>query len=328
MKKTYKVMSSAALAGALLLGTAWGAAEAAGTTAAATSAAKSGGALSAAKAKAPSVTQQGITLEVAQAIYDGNYVGITLKRSGKGLTGEIAGKYDEKTQDYIYEKGAIKDIKLFIDGKSVYEFGGGKSMSQRPDIKRGPGASPDTMKITMLDPSWLGGNLKAFPDKFKLTAKVTLEGVDKPYTLDMTLQKTKGQALKPNLTKKRGDYSVTLSKLNVTSTSTRIQLIEKGLDKNKSSHIMYEAVDDQGNEMDMISSHGSDENNKNGDTYNDFVFNAPGKGAKSITIKAFEPDFVPDDPNDPNSPGIFKTDSNGKLIKNYIKELEMTANIK
>ncbi|MED4958560.1 hypothetical protein P9747_27985, partial [Paenibacillus macerans] len=88
---------------------------------------------------------------------DGNYVGITLKRSGKGLTGEIAGKYDEKTQDYIYEKGAIKDIKLFIDGKSVYEFGGGKSMSQRPDIKRGPGASPDTMKITMLDPSWLGG---------------------------------------------------------------------------------------------------------------------------------------------------------------------------
>ncbi|GJM71875.1 hypothetical protein HMSSN036_40910 [Paenibacillus macerans] len=43
MKKTYKVMSSAALAGALLLGTAWGAAEAAGPTAAAASAAKSGG---------------------------------------------------------------------------------------------------------------------------------------------------------------------------------------------------------------------------------------------------------------------------------------------
>ncbi|GJM71877.1 hypothetical protein HMSSN036_40930 [Paenibacillus macerans] len=134
--------------------------------------------------------------------------------------------------------------------------------------------------------------------------------------------------MKPNLTKKRGDYSVTLSKLNVTSTSIRAQLIEKGLDKNKSSHIMYEAVDDQGNEMDMISGHGSDENNKNGDTYNDFVFSAPGKGAKSITIKAFEPDFVPDDPSDPNSPGIFKTDSNGKMIKNYIKELEMTVAIK
>ncbi|RRJ64999.1 hypothetical protein EHV15_20315 [Paenibacillus oralis] len=328
MKKAYKVMSSAALVGALLLGTAWGAAEAAGPTAAAALAAKSSGTLSAAKAKTPSVTQQGITLEVSQAIYDGNYVGITLKRSGEGLTGEINGKYDEKIQDIIYEKGAIKDLKLFIDGKSAYEYGGGKSMSQRPSIVRGPGATPDTMKISMVDPSWLGGNLKAFPNKFKLTAKVTLEGVDKPYTLTMTLQKTKGKALKPNLTKKRGDYSVTLSKLNVTSTSTRVQLIEKGLDKNKSSHIMYEAVDDQGNEMAMISGHGSDENNKNGDTYNDFVFSASGKDAKSITIKAFEPGFVPDDPNDPSSPGIFKTDSNGELIKNYIKELEMTVKVK
>ncbi|MEK5163709.1 DUF5643 domain-containing protein [Paenibacillus sp. FSL R5-0527] len=326
MKNTYKVMSSAALAGALLLGTAWGAAEAAGPTASAASAAKSGGTLSAAKAKTPSVTQQGITLEVSQAIYDGNYVGITLKRSGKGLTGKINGKYDEKTQDYIYEKGAIKDIELFIDGKPDYEYGGGKSMSQRPDIKRGPGATPDTMKITMLDPSWLGGNLKAFPDKLKLTAKVTLEGVDKPYTLDMTLQKTKGQALKPNLTKKSGKLSVTVSKLNLTSTSSRIQLIVKGLEKGKSSPINYEFVDDQGNKLEFISGHGTDENNKNGDMYYDFVAGALSKNAKSITIKAYEYELEPVSPG--STSGTYKEDSNGETIKNYIKDLEMTVKVK
>ncbi|GJM71876.1 hypothetical protein HMSSN036_40920 [Paenibacillus macerans] len=66
-------------------------------------------------------------------------------------------------------------------------------MAQRPFIVQGPGATPDAKKITVVDPSWLGGNFKTFPDKFKLTAKVTLEGVDKPYTLDMTLQKPRAR---------------------------------------------------------------------------------------------------------------------------------------
>ncbi|CAM4500403.1 MAG: DUF5643 domain-containing protein [Paenibacillus macerans] len=320
MKNTYKVMSSAALAGALLFGTAWGAAEAAGPMAAANSTAKSGGTLSAAKAKAPSVTQQGITLEISQAIYDGNYVGITLKRSGEGLTGEITGKYDEKTGEDIYEKGAIKDLDLFIDGKPAHEYGGGKSMAQKTQITQGKGSTKDMFDIRMADPSWIGGNLKAFPDKFKLTAKVTLEGVDKPYTLDMTLQKTKGKALKPNLTKKSGKLNVSLGKLNLTSSSSRIQLIIKGLEKGKPSPINYELVDDQGKELKKIFGHGSDDNDNNGVIYYDFVTDALSKNAKSITVKAYQYELEPN--------GTAKEDSNGETIKNYIKDLEMTVKVK
>lgn len=66
-------------------------------------------------------------------------------------------------------------------------------------------------------------NELAFSDKFKLTAKITLEGVDKPYTLEMPMQQSveKATALKPNMTKKHGNLSVTLSKLNLTSDSSR-----------------------------------------------------------------------------------------------------------
>ncbi|MGG2994096.1 DUF5643 domain-containing protein [Paenibacillus macerans] len=331
MKKAYKVMTTAALMGMLLGGTAWGTAEAAGSAKAKAPAVSS--AAQASAAKADSVTQNGITLTVSKALYDGNYVSLTLQRSGTGYTGGITdGKFNEATEEYERPKGAIKNIEMFIDGKSIYEFGGG-GLGERPSLGWGPPSAPDTVEVKMADPSWIGTDgmtSPAFPDKFKLTAKVTLEGVDQPYTFDFSLQKNADnlQALKPNLTKKRGDYSVTLSKLNATSTSTRIQLIEKGLKKGEHSHILYEVVDDQGNLLDQKSGLGTDEKNKNGDMYTDYVLSSLGKDAKSITIRAFEPDFVPDNPGDPSSPGIYKTDSNGKLIKNYIKELEMAVNIK
>lgn len=332
MKKTYKVMTTAALMGMLVGGTAWGAVEAAGSAGAKVQTANSAVAQASA-AKADSVTQNGITLTVSKALYDGNYVSLTLQRSGKGYTGGITdGKFNEATEEYERPKGAIEKIEMFIDGKSIYEFGGG-GLGERPSLGWGPPSTPDTLEVKMVDPSWIGSDgmtSPAFPDKFKLTAKITLKGVDQPYTFDFSLQKNAEnlQALKPNLTKKRGDYSVTLSKLNATSTSTRIQLIEKGLKKGEHSHILYEVVDDQGNLLDQKSGLGTDEKNKNGDMYTDYVFSPPAKEAKSITIRAFEPDFVPDNPDDPSSPGIYKTDSNGKMIKNYIKELEMTVNIK
>ncbi|GJM71870.1 hypothetical protein HMSSN036_40860 [Paenibacillus macerans] len=193
MKKTYKVMSSAALASALLLGAAWGAAETAGPAAATASAAESGGTQTA--AEADGVTQNGITLAVSKAQYDGNYVSITLERSGTGYTGGINEKvYDDKTEDYIYKKGAVKSIELLIDGKPIYEYGG-ESMAQKPQYVWGQGSTKDMLNIKLVDPSWIDNNLKAFPDKFKLTAKVTLDGVDQPYTLTMMLQKPRAKRL-------------------------------------------------------------------------------------------------------------------------------------
>jgi hypothetical protein len=141
---------------------------------------------------------------------------------------------------------------------------------------------------TLADASWLGENIKAFPDQFKLTAKIGLEGVSKPYTFNIPLQKSaKANLLKPNVTKKSGDLSMTLKQVRVTDTSTRLQWVLKGKNKEQQRDLMYDFVDDKGNEIDFIKGSGTDENNKNGDYYYDFILEGLDSGVKSITIKPF-----------------------------------------
>ncbi|MBT2764888.1 DUF5643 domain-containing protein [Paenibacillus sp. ISL-20] len=319
MKKVYKVMSSATLAAILLGGAAWGNAEAATAKEAAKNTALSSSEQTA--SKSASMTQSGITLELSKAIYDGNYVSITVKRSAKGLAGGITeGEYDSKTNEFIIPKGAISNLDISIDGKSTKTFG--NSMGTRPSVQWRAGANPDTALITLTDASQLGGNIAAFPDKFKVTAKITLEGVSKPYSLDIPIQKsaTKPVVLKPNLTKKSGNLSMTLNRVSLTSSSTRLQLILKGQAKN--SNINYDFVDNQGNQLNMISGNGSDENNKNGDFYYDFLLDGLGKNAKSFTIKPYKAEYMDDDS------GRYKVDSKGEIVKNYMKNFEMTVSVK
>lgn len=319
MKKIYKVMSSAALVAILLGGAAWGNAETANAKEAAKNTASSSTAQKV--STSASVTQSGITLEISKAVYDGNYVSITVKRSAKGLSGGITeGKYDSNTNKFIRPKGAIRDLDILIDGKSTRTFG--TSMGTRPSVKWKTGVNSDSALITLMDASQLGGNIAAFPDKFRVTAKITLEGISKPYSLAIPIQKsaTKPVVLKPNLTQKSGNLSMTLNRVSVTSSSTRLQLILKGQGKN--SNINYDFVDDQGNQLDMISGSGSDENNKNGDFYYDFLLDGLGKNAKSLTIKPYKAEYMDDDS------GRYKVDNKGEIVKNYMKNFEMTVSVK
>lgn len=323
MNKGYKVMTTAALTGMLLGGAAWGTAEAA-SLAAAKAPAKSSGTQNA--APAASVTQNGITLGISQALYDGNLVKLTLKRSGGGLDGGITErKFDDNTQEYMMEKGAIEKMDILINGKELNKFGKGTGGTM-PNMVWGPGATPDTAVVRLIDASWLGDKIEAFPDKFKLTAKVTLAGVAKPFTLHVQMQKSAAKPifLKPNLTKKSGKFSTTLSKLNLTNSSVRFQFIEKGREKGKPSNISYEFVDDQGKELKMLEGFGTDESNKNGDWYMNFVTDAVSKDAKSIIVKPYSPVFE----EAGATSGKYKLDSDGKVVKNYLKELEMTVKVR
>lgn len=325
MNKIYKVMTTAALTtGLLLSGATWGMKPATVEAEAKIPAVQSNATQKA--AKSAGITQEGITLEMNEALYDGNHIRLTLERSGKGLVGGITDStFDEKIQDVILEKGAIKNIDVFINDKSIFEYGGGE-LGKRPSLSWEPGSTPDTFHIKLTDPSWLGGQEFAFPDKFKLTAEVTLEGVEKPYMFDLSMQKNadKSIVLKPNVTKKSGKVTLNLSKMNLTSTSSRVQLIEKGYESGKPSDLMYEFVDDQGNKLDFLSGFGTDENNKDGDMYHDYVLSPLGKDAKSITLRVFKPEF-----KEPGATsGAYKLDENGNIVKHYIKELEMTVNVK
>lgn len=315
MKKICKVMSTAALAAMLLGGTVLGHADAAAVK----TSANSNSTQIMAAASTISVTQSGITLRVTKAVYDGNHVSITIKRSGKGFTGGITeGKLDSKTGEYIMEKGSISNMNILIDGKSIHSTG---SLSQRPSLSWKTGGDPNTAIITLTDASQLGGNIKAFPDKFKLNAAVTLEGVSKPFTLDIPIQKgsSKPVVLKPNLTKKSNGLSMTLNKATLTTTSTRLQLILKGPGKNS---ISFDVVDDQGRQLNMISGRGTDENNKKGDYYYDILLDGLGKNVNSLTIKPFKPELKDD------ASGQYKLDSKGNIIKQYMKDIEIRLLVK
>ncbi|MEC0258921.1 DUF5643 domain-containing protein [Paenibacillus lautus] len=315
MKKICKVMSTAAFAAMLLGGTALGYADAAAEK----TSASSNSAQIMAAASAISVTQSGITLRVTKAVYDGNHVSITIQRSGKGYTGGITGgKLDSKTNEYVREKGSIRDMSVLIDGKSIHGSG---SLSQRPSLSWKASADLNTAIITLTDASQLGGNIKAFPDKFKLTATVNLEGVGKPFTLDIPLQNGAGKpvVLKLNITKKSNGLSMTLNKATITSTSTRLQLILKGSDKNS---ISFDVVDHQGKQLNMISGRGTDENNKKGDYYYDILLDGLGKNVNSFTIKPFKPELK-DGASDQ-----YKVDSKGNIIKQYMKDIEIRVLVK
>ncbi|AWB44531.1 hypothetical protein DCC85_10035 [Paenibacillus sp. CAA11] len=321
MKTVYKVMSSVALAGMIVGGVAWSNVQAANQATSKTEVSQS--AVKSAP-EAARVTQNGITLEISNVIYDGNLLSMKLDRSGSGFEGGLnSGKLDEKTGYYVMNKGAISEIDVLINGKPIEQFSG-KSISSRPSLGMAPGSNDNSCYIQLSDASQLGGNLAAFPDKFQATVSIHLEGIEKPYTMNIPVEKTteKATVLQPNLTRTSGNFSMTLKKANLVSTSSRLQFVIKGWEQNR--NILFDFVDDQGNKIERLGGRGTDENNSQGDYYFDYILGGLSKETKSITIKPFTPEF--EKPN--ATSGAFKVDSNGDLIKHYVKELEMTLQVK
>lgn len=324
MKKTSKIIAVSALATGLFVGGgAWGYQTTHVDAAAAQASGEKGKAVS--KAKNIRVTQSGITLEMTKANFDGNLIDISLDRNGKEVNGSFVynGTKDEGSAQI--EHGSLQSIDVFINGKSIMELGG-KALGKRPNLKWGPGDSPESVRVNVTDASWLGGKGYAFPEKFQLKLKVKLEGVDEPYIIELPMQKAVGKpvVVKKTLTKQAGNITLELGKMNLTSSSSRIQLIEKGNVSEQPSGIMYDFVDDSGRRLDYLTAFGTDQNNSSKAMYYDVVLSPIHSNAKFITIKPFYPEMeVPGAAN-----GSYKMDANGEIVKHFIEELEMKVPLK
>lgn len=124
MKNTSKMIAVTALATGLLVGGgAWGYQATTVDAAAAQATGEKGKAATASKAKTVRVTQSGITLEVAKAKFDGNFIDISLNRSGKDLSGSFVHRITK--DEGSAQIGSLESIDAFIDGKSIFELGGG-----------------------------------------------------------------------------------------------------------------------------------------------------------------------------------------------------------
>lgn len=308
MNKVYKVIASTAIAGILLGGAVFEPATlfAAGTKQATT-------------VNKASMTQNGITLSASNIIYDGNYVQFDVKRSGGGLKSGILDQRWDSNEKFTGPKGAMKDIQVLIDGKNMDSFRD-KGEISLAWIK---GASNDTAKIIMVDPSFTGEKLYSFPNKFKLTAKITLEGTKQPFTLELPMQMTnKINTFQPKISKSHDGFNITANKINLTSQSTRIQLIEKGIEQGPlaTSDLTFEIVDDRGVKLKQITQIGTNKYSKNGDWYHSLVVEGLNKNVKSITIKPLKYERT--------TTGGYKMDKNGEPVKSYVKELEMKIKVK
>ena len=62
--------------------------------------------------------------------------------------------------EYVHDKGSIRQMDVFIDNKSIHEYGEG--FGKRPSVSTSPGTDPNHAVIILSDASLLGDDLEAF----------------------------------------------------------------------------------------------------------------------------------------------------------------------
>ncbi|GED18202.1 DUF4179 domain-containing protein [Aneurinibacillus migulanus] len=173
-------------------------------------------------------TQDGITISVPQVMYDGTRVSIVIHRKALGLTSYLNGSYVNTNGEVISEpegtKGTIQRVHLFMNGKPINHLP--ESFARQISIGWGPGTDKDSAILRFSDLSNLGLGDPAFPDQFNLTMKLTLEGVNDPFTINVSVKKNTNNniVLSPGVTKEPRD----LRKSELTPTTTRVSMIEDG----------------------------------------------------------------------------------------------------
>ncbi|EGG34634.1 DUF4179 domain-containing protein [Paenibacillus sp. HGF5] len=278
-----------------------------------------------------SVTHDGVTLKVADVIYDGTRLSIILEREGVDLPGTASPYISEDAtlignQDSEYvksrkvakedqEKGYIEMPRILVDGQEV-AMGEGNF-----------GDYPQQDNAYIVE---LTKGLK-LPDQFELTIQANVTQVNETFEFKVPVNVTnKSVVVKPDqATKSDGPFSYTVKQLDISPVSTRLVLDSKGevpssaeqTGDYSASMVYYELVDDQGN---VLTPRKFDYFNSKPETeyHIDQLYSPVNGTPKSITIKPFT---LTVNNKDWSVVGQGK-DSFGD--KTYLQDLEMTIPVK
>lgn len=279
-----------------------------------------------------SVTHDGVTLKLANLLYDGTRLSFILEREGVDLPstaspylGEdetIVGNPDSEfiksskvaKEDQV--KGYIERPRILVDGRDV-EFGEG-----------GFGDYPPQDNAYMVE---LTKDLMKLPDHFELTIQANVTQVNETFEFKVPVNvANKSVVVKPNdATKSDGQFSYTVKQLDISPVSTHLVLDSQGAvpaspeqsGDYSASMVYYELVDDQGN---VLTPRKFDYfNSKPKTEYHIDELYSPINGTpKSITIKPFTLTVNNKDWS------VVGHGKNSHGDKTYLKELEMTIPIK
>ncbi|BFH63092.1 DUF4179 domain-containing protein [Paenibacillus azoreducens] len=273
-----------------------------------------------------SITHDGVTLRLANLLYDGTRLSFVLERKGENMPPNTPSPYlkeGEKLEGTDSEyaktastpekdqlKGYIETPKILVNGKQIQAFGH-------------YGDLPDWEGAYQVE---LSNGIKGLPDEFELTIQTKVTKVNEPFEFKVPVKiDNKAIVLKPNATKTSGDFTYTVKELNITPVSTRLVLDSKGpVPKSPqqtgdytASKVYYEIVDDQGREVkpDMF---GYFHREPDLEYHVDDLYSPFKDTPKSITIKPFTLTMKKADWSVVGS----GKDSLGE--RTYLKDLEMT----
>lgn len=273
-----------------------------------------------------SVTHDGITLRIPQVVYDGIRLTLAVKREGEGLTGgimdsEFVGKGRER--DAIYPRGAVRDWEMLIDGKPTYN-----SKSYKFSSKGSPTADLNAALYELSAISETGDSSQLLPDRFVLTAKFWLEGVEEPFVFELPVRKNTDRLVETfGETREWNGITFTLEQIQYTPITTKV-VFDINVDDKASrplrNNLLFDLCDDQGRNLELVGGIGIYFDNGQMHMRNEMLFDRLQEVPDTITLKPFQPEYA-DPSTKPGESGAYKVDSNGKTVKHYVKELEITV---
>lgn len=265
-----------------------------------------------------SVTHEGVTLRIPQLVYDGTRLSLAVTREGGGFAAGIRdAKFTGNGEPEIYPEGAINSVDVYIDGESIYDFGGGRKLSWGG--KKTPDRNSAIYELTAFPTV---DEIPILPDEFQLNIEFRLEGISEPFAFELPIRKNADTLVQSPLdTREWKGNKVTIEQIQFTPITTEVRLSVLSSDNAARllrHHLIFEVWDDQGRELDHVSGVGVFKGEN--EMISEFLFDRFTDVPASVTIKAFLPETeIPGAVS-----GRFKLDSDGEIIKNYIKELEIT----
>ncbi|MGG0821895.1 DUF4179 domain-containing protein [Paenibacillus turicensis] len=265
-----------------------------------------------------SQTHDGITLHVPQVIYDGIRLSVAVQREANNYSGgifdvEVVGKgFDTK---HIYQKGAINNFKMLIDGKPTFQSAKLSLFGMRTN-------DPDMAIFQVTEDT--GAQKRQLPDQFTLTLILGVEGAKTPFTFEFPVQKQTEQLTYPlSVTKQSADYKLEIATIQFTPMTTKVKLnillenvIEK--DRLRKNNLLFELWDDKGARLQHFSG-GIGRMGDQGTITQELLFDRFEEVPQEIILKPFLPELV--DPS--KETGQFKVEADGEIVKHYLKELEI-----
>ncbi|CAH1191111.1 DUF4179 domain-containing protein [Paenibacillus sp. JJ-223] len=275
-----------------------------------------------------SLTKEGVTLNIKEVMYDGTRLVLAIERQGIEDDTMISPYLPEGAKDENLnpiptvplkeqKKGylSIPDIEIQGNSKFLGSFTDAAGKTEDGQILRNMALYEVSKGLTE----------KNLPETFDMKVKLNVSGIEEPFEFVVPVKNmAKGAViLHPNQSQKSGDFSYTVQQIELTPVTTRLVLDSVGQVPEtpeqtgdlSPTKMYYDIVDQDGNQIQQnmvgyFNSHPGTEYHED-ETYQPFK-----QTPTSITIKPYTLTAKKD--------WTIVSDSAGKPVKTYHKDLEMT----